>query len=159
MILVTVGTHVRGFERLIHKMDDIAGRIQEEVVIQIGNTDYQPKYAKFFKFKNYQEMEQLMKEARVIICHGGAGTILLALKHGKTVISVPRLKEYNEVLVDHQLDLVYTLANEKRIIAVYNMELLEKALNIDPKRLKTNNSKNGQHLINFLKRYINTLVK
>ena len=159
MILVSVGTHVRGFERLVQKMDDIARKIEEEVIIQIGNTAYEPKYAKYFKFKSYQEIEQLIKEARVIVCHGGAGTILLALKQGKTVISVPRLKEYNEVLVDHQLDLVYTLANEKRIIAVYNLDLLEKALNSDPKKLNIMNAKNGQHLINFLKKYINTLVK
>jgi len=159
MILVTVGTHVRGFERLVRKMDDIASKIPEEVIIQIGNTSYKPQHAKYFSFKSYQEMEQYIKEARVIVCHGGAGTILLALKNGKTVISVPRLKEYNEVLVDHQLDLVYTLANEKRIIAVYNLDLLEKALNIDLKKLTPSNGKNGQHLINFLKRYINTLVK
>jgi beta-1,4-N-acetylglucosaminyltransferase len=159
MILVTVGTHVRGFERLVRKMDEIASKIDEEVIIQIGNTEYKPQHSKFFTFKSYQEMEQLIKEARVIVCHGGAGTILLALKQGKTVISVPRLKEYNEVLVDHQLDLVYTLANEKRIIAVYNLDLLEKALTIDSKRMNVTNGKNGQHLINFLKRYINTLVK
>ncbi len=159
MILVTVGTHVRGFERLVRKMDDIASKIPEEVIIQIGNTSYKPQHAKYFLFKSYQEMEQLIKEARVIVCHGGAGTILLALKNGKTVISVPRLKEYNEVLVDHQLDLVYTLANEKRIIAVYNLDLLEKALNIDSKKLTLTNGKNGQQLFNFLKRYINTLVK
>jgi len=159
MILVTVGTHVRGFDRLVRKMDDIASKIEEEVIIQIGNTEYKPTHAKYFQFKSYQEMEQLINEARVIVCHGGAGTILLALKQGKTVISVPRLKEYNEVLVDHQLDLVYTLANEKRIIAVYNLELLEKALTIDSKKLHSNSGKNGQQLINFLKRYINTLVK
>ena len=158
MILVTVGTHVRGFERLVQKMDDIASKIEEEVIIQIGNTAYKPKYAKYFMFKSYQEMEQLINEARVIVCHGGAGTILLALKQGKTVISVPRLKEYNEVLVDHQLDLVYTLANEKRIIAVYNLDLLEKTLNNIPKKLTTDHIKDGR-LINFLKRYINTLVK
>jgi beta-1,4-N-acetylglucosaminyltransferase len=159
MILVTVGTHVIGFDRLVKKMDEIASTIHEEVIIQIGNTKYKPKYTKYFTFKDYQEMEQLIKEARVIVTHGGAGTILVALAQGKTVISVPRLKEYNEVLVDHQLDLVYTLANEKRIIAVYNLELLERALDIDPKRLKINSGKNGQQLINFLKRYINTLVK
>jgi len=159
MILVSVGTHVRGFERLVQKMDEIASTIQEEVIIQIGNTEYKPQHAKYFKFKSYQEMEQLIKEARVIVCHGGAGTILLALKQQKTVISVPRLKEYNEVLVDHQLDLVYTLANEKKIIAVYNLDLLEKALNTDQNKLNIKNGKNGQHLINFLKRYINTLVK
>ncbi len=159
MILVTVGTHVRGFDRLVRKMDDIASKIDEEVIIQIGNTEYKPVHAKYFLFKSYQEMEQLIKDSRVIVCHGGAGTILLALKQGKTVISVPRLKEYNEVLVDHQLDLVYTLANEKRIIAVYNLELLEKVLNIDSKKININSGKNGQQLINFLKRYINTLVK
>jgi len=159
MILVTVGTHVIGFDRLVKKMDEIASTINEEVIIQIGNTKYEPKYTKYFTFKDYQEMELLIKEARVIVTHGGAGTILVALAQGKTVISVPRLKEYNEVLVDHQLDLVYTLANEKRIIAVYNLELLEKALDIDPKILKINSGKNGQQLINFLKRYINTLVK
>jgi UDP-N-acetylglucosamine transferase subunit ALG13 len=158
MIFVTVGTHDLGFERLLKKMDDIAGKIDEEVIMQIGNTKYQPKHAKYFDFKNLQEMEQLIKEARVIVCHGGAGTILIALSYGKTVISVPRLIEFNEVFSDHQLDLVYTLANEKRIIAVYNLELLENTLNNLPKKLNVNNIKDGR-LINFLKRYINTLVK
>lgn len=159
MILVTVGTHVLGFERLVKKMDEIASRIDEEVLIQIGHTSYIPKHAKYFNFKNYKDMEQLIKEARIVITHGGAGTILIGLAYGKPVISVPRLKEYNEVFVDHQLDLVYTLANQKRIIAVYNLELLEKSLNIDSKKLYISNGKNGQQLINFLKRYINTLVK
>lgn len=159
MILVTVGTHVLGFERLVKKMDEIASRIDEEVIIQIGHTSYIPKHAKYFDFKNYQEMEQLIEESRVLVTHGGAGTILVGLANGKPVISVPRLKEYNEVFVDHQLDLVYTLASQKRIIAVYNLDLLEKTLNIDPKNLHIGNGRNGQQLINFLKRYINTLVK
>ena len=159
MILVTVGTHILGFDRLVKKMDDIASKINEEVIIQIGHTSYKPKYAKYFEFKNYQDMEQLIKGARVIVTHGGAGTILTALTEGKTVISVPRLKEYNEVLVDHQLDLVYTLANQKRIIAVYNLDLLEKTLNDGDKKINFNSGKNGQQLINFLKRYINTLFK
>lgn len=159
MILVTVGTHVLGFERLVKKMDEIASRIDEEVIIQIGHTSYIPKHAKYFDFKNYQEMEDLIKEARILITHGGAGTILIGLAYKKPVISVPRLKEYNEVFVDHQLDLVYTLANQKRIIAVYNLELLEKTLTMDFNNLHLSNGRNGQQLINFLKRYINTLVK
>lgn len=156
MILVTVGTHILGFERLVKKMDEIAGKIDEEVIIQLGHTLYQPKNAKYFTFKNYEEMEQLIKQARIVVCHGGAGSILLALAHGKTVISVPRLKEYNEVLVDHQLDLVYSLAKQKSIVAVYNLDLLEKTINNIGNRQIVNNRKNGQ-LINFLKRYINTL--
>jgi UDP-N-acetylglucosamine transferase subunit ALG13 len=158
MILVTVGTHNLGFERLLKKMDEIAYKIDEEVIMQTGNSEYTPKHAKYFDFKSIQEMEQLFKEARVIICHGGAGTILMALSHGKTVISVPRLIEFDEVYCDHQLDLVYTLANEKRIIAVYNLELLEKTLNNIP-NISNVKKIRDERLINFLKRYINTLVK
>jgi beta-1,4-N-acetylglucosaminyltransferase len=159
MILVTVGTHILGFERLVRKMDDIAGKIDEEVIIQIGYTSYKPKHAKFFDFLSYKEMDQMISEARVIVTHGGAGTILSALALGKTVVSVPRLKEYNEVYVDHQLDLVYTLANQKRIIAVYNLDVLEKVLKDNMSTISGNSGRNGQQLINFLKRYINTLVK
>ena len=42
MIFVTVGTHDQGFKRLVKKMDEIAGQIDEEVVMQIGSTDYKP---------------------------------------------------------------------------------------------------------------------
>lgn len=158
MILVTVGTHFLPFDRLIKKMDDIAGKIEEEVIMQIGNSSYTPKHANFFHFKELEEMEQLIKEARVVVTHGGAGTILLALAKEKIIICVPRLKEFNEVLVDHQLDLVYNLANEKKIIAVYNLDLLEKSLNDKPRSLGLNSGRNGK-LVNFLKRYINTMIK
>ncbi|RKY56218.1 MAG: beta-1,4-galactosyltransferase, partial [Candidatus Neomarinimicrobiota bacterium] len=38
MIFVTVGSHYKGFERLVEKMDEIAGKIEEEVIMQIGYT-------------------------------------------------------------------------------------------------------------------------
>ena len=38
MIFVTVGMHTAGFERLVKKMDEIAGKIDEEVIMQIGGT-------------------------------------------------------------------------------------------------------------------------
>ena len=48
MILVTVGTHVLGFDRLVKKMDEIASKIDEEVIIQIGNTVIHTKTYKIF---------------------------------------------------------------------------------------------------------------
>ena len=50
MIFVTTGTHSQGFDRLIQKMDEIAGKINEEVIMQIGSAKYKPKNAKFFNF-------------------------------------------------------------------------------------------------------------
>jgi UDP-N-acetylglucosamine transferase subunit ALG13 len=47
MIFVTVGTHYQGFDRLIRKMDEIAGKIEEDVIMQIGSTQYKPINAKY----------------------------------------------------------------------------------------------------------------
>ena len=41
MIFVTVGTHPDQFDRLIRKIDTIAPKIKEKIVIQRGFTKYQ----------------------------------------------------------------------------------------------------------------------
>lgn len=130
MIFVTVGMHSQGFDRLIKKMDEIAGKIDEEVVMQIGSTKYKPKNAKCFDFiRDFQKIQDLNREAKVVVCHGGAGTLIVALDQGTPAIAVPRLKCYNEHINDHQLELVNALANDGKIMAVYEIDKLEKALN------------------------------
>ena len=75
MIFVTVGTHEQQFDRLIKKIDELKkdGFIKEEVFIQTGYSDYEPKYCKWSKLIPYKEMEQKVKEAAqsamVIIDH------------------------------------------------------------------------------------------
>lgn len=51
MIFVTIGSAVKGIEftRLIMKMDEVASRLDEEVVMQIGAVPYEP-HACFFPF-------------------------------------------------------------------------------------------------------------
>ena len=53
MIFVTDGTHYQGFDRLITKMDEVAGKIDDEVAIQIGSSKYHPKNAKWFTFLRF----------------------------------------------------------------------------------------------------------
>jgi UDP-N-acetylglucosamine transferase subunit ALG13 len=50
MIFVTVGNCRYSFDRLLRKMDEIAGKIDEPVVIQRGHSDYQPQNAEFFGY-------------------------------------------------------------------------------------------------------------
>jgi len=59
LIFVTVGMRYQGFERLVEKMDEIAGKICEKVLMQIGNTQYKPKNAKYFRFKDYAEIKEI----------------------------------------------------------------------------------------------------
>lgn len=98
-----VGFHPRGFDRLVNAMDHIAGEIDEEVVIQMGNTDYNPQHADSFRFKGSdEEIDDVISRARIVVAHSGVGTILKALHQGKAIIVVPRLRELGEHVDDHQ---------------------------------------------------------
>lgn len=127
MIFVTVGL-MYGFERLVKKMDEIAGRIDEEVIMQIGEATYEPQNTKYFKFMSRDEMEGLYKNARVIVCHAGVGTIITALQYNKPIILVPRMKKYGEVFDDHQFEVSNELEKEKMATVVYDIENLESAI-------------------------------
>jgi len=151
LIFVTIGMHPQGFERLIRKMDEIAGKINEEVVMQIGGTKYTPKNAKHFDFATEQEIKDLCHKARVVVTHG-AMTIIDALDEGAPVIAVPRLKRYDEVIDDHQLYLVQELEKAGKVAAVYDVEELEEAVNkvgAEPVKLVKD-----RRLVNALKGYI-----
>ena len=127
MIFVTVGMHSAGFERLIKKMDEIAGKISEEVIIQKGHTRYEPKEAKFFDFVAEKELKQLCHEARIVVTHG-AMSMIDALQQGCMVIAVPRLKDYGEIIDDHQLFLVQALEQRGWVKGVYDLDDIEAAM-------------------------------
>jgi UDP-N-acetylglucosamine transferase subunit ALG13 len=157
MIFVTVGNHYQCFERLIRKMDEIAGKIDEKVIMQIGHTNYKPINAEYFDFKTYPEIQELNQKARVVVCHGGEGSIITALEQGTPVISVPRLEKYGEHSNDHQLDIVKAMAEEGKIMAVCDVDELEDALK-EVDKIKIN-VKRDKRLVNALKGYIQGLEK
>lgn len=158
MIFVTVGAGKIGFERLVKEMDRVASKINEKVMMQIGITNYQPVNAEYFRFLPRNEIEELYKNARVIVCHAGIGTILTALEYNKPTIVVPRLKEYGEHHDNHQLEIANELEKEGKIMAIYNINELENALR--------NVGKNPVHigsermrLVSALRKYIRWLEK
>ena len=130
MIFVTVGTHTQGFERLIKAVDELAafGRIKEKVIMQIGNTSYEPKNSEWFRFESFKKIQELNKCARVIITHAGAGCVITALHFNKPLIIVPRYKKFGEHVNDHQCDLAVALMQEKKAICVADISGLESAI-------------------------------
>jgi beta-1,4-N-acetylglucosaminyltransferase len=153
MIFVTVGTSP--FLRLVKAMDEIAKRIEERVIMQIGDTNYMPRNAEFFTFGEYSKIRELHAKSKVVIAHVGVGSIMTSLEQGTPLIAVPRLKKYKELNDDHQLETAKVLAEERIINAVYDVDELEKALKDVPKK-SINISKND-NLFHFLKSYLATL--
>lgn len=127
MILVIVGL-MYGFESLVKGMDEIAGKIEEKVIMQIGNTSYEPKNADYFRFVPEQEIERLYNNSRIVVCHAGVGSILTALQHGKPTIVVPRKKKYGEHVDDHQLEIANKWEEEGKIIVAHDIAELESVL-------------------------------
>ncbi len=117
MIFVTVGTDNHDFSRLVKWMDSLsAGR---KVVMQIGNTKYEPLNAEWFRFESNQRIAELYSRSGMIVTHAGAGSIMRSLLEGKKPIVVPRLRRYGEHVNDHQLDLARSLS-QRGMIALAN---------------------------------------
>lgn len=157
MIFVTVGTHNQSFDRLVRKADEIAGEIEEEVVIQRGNSGYKPRYAKYFDFAPRDEMEKWVERARVVVTHGGAGSIVFALSKNKPVVVVPRRKKYGEHVNDHQLELARALEEEGRVKMVLDVEELKRS--IAEVKGKTLIRREKPVMIEIIKDYLRDLEK
>ena len=119
---------VNEFTRLIKKMDEVAGRLDDEVVMQIGSVPYEPQHAKCFSHTSYQESLPYFQKASLVIGHGGAGTILNALKFQVPIVVVPRSRRYGEHFDDHQMELAQRLVGNELIKVVYDIEELESAV-------------------------------
>ena len=151
MIFVTVGTHEQQFNRLIEYMDNLKrkGKITEEVIIQTGFSTYVPRKCKWSKLYPYQDMLKYVQEARIVITHGGPSSFIMPLQIGKIPIVVPRQKQFDEHVNDHQVDFCRRVAiSQKNIIVVEDIQTLEDVLGrydeltaSMPTGLKSNNAK------------------
>ncbi|MCD8110782.1 MAG: multidrug MFS transporter [Clostridiales bacterium] len=151
MIFVTVGTHEQQFNRLVQCIDElkIKSDIKEDVIIQKGYSTYEPKACECSDFFPYKEMISLVEKARIVITHGGPSSFVMALQVGKVPIVVPRRKEFDEHVNDHQLDFCKAVAERQgNILVVDDIEKLsETIVRYDdivaamPAEMKSNNAK------------------
>jgi UDP-N-acetylglucosamine transferase subunit ALG13 len=106
-------------------MDEIASRIDEEVIMQIGATDYTPAHARYFRYIDDDAMVEFIQQARLVISHAGAGTLLTLSSVGRSAILVPRLKQYGEAIDDHQLELAEVMAKDGAMTVIREVNDLD----------------------------------
>jgi UDP-N-acetylglucosamine transferase subunit ALG13 len=130
LIFVALGTHELPFTRLLKEIEILKknGAIKEEVIIQTGHTPFKSEVLTIKPFLKFDEMEKLFDEARIVITHAGAGSMINAIKKGKKVIAAARLKKYNEHNDDHQLELIEEFTNAGYILSWAENENLEEVI-------------------------------
>lgn len=148
MIFVTVGTQPQHFNRLFDELTRLVNKneIDEKIIAQTGNNEVKSDIIECFDYKDLAQMKQIIQDARLIISHGGTGSIITALKMGKKVIGVPRLAKYGEHVNDHQKDLIDVLSENNLIIPVYDIKNLKKAI-LQSENFVPNQFISGTHII------------
>lgn len=163
MIFVTVGTHEQGFERLIKEIDRLKEKkvILEDVIVQKGYTEYEPEYCQTYNLIDYEKLQQYLGEARIIITHGGPASFIAPLSMRKIPIVVPRQKQYNEHVNDHQVEFVKQVVDRfNSIIPVYDIEKLgNKIINYNSivEKMKGNYKSNNKQFVEKLEEEIDKI--
>lgn len=144
MIFASLGTMDMPFMRMAKAVDDYAAKIDEEVIVQTGFTNYLYEYAKAFDFCTKDEMQQYIAQADVLILQGGWGAISEAMEQHKRIVAMPR---YNKTEHIHdQFQLIRKLDSLGCVIGVFDeknlLSAVERAKTFDFKQLQKGNAEN-----------------
>ncbi len=156
MIFIALGSQRFQFNRLLKTVDELIGqkKIKEQVFAQRGHSDYQPENFAYKNFLNMDEFNTIIKKADLVLCHGGAGVMMRAMKQGKRVVGVPRLKKYGEHVDDHQIQLLCQLEKMGMIEACYDLNQLCEAIEKAKSKEYNVYLSNTEEIINHIEGYI-----
>lgn len=156
MILVVLGTQDKEFRRLLEAVDKEIekGNIKDKVIVQAGQTKYESKNMEIFDLIPAPEFDKLLDKADIVITHGGAGSILSAIKKGKKIIAAARLSKYKEHHNDHQRQIIKEFADQGYILELKDFnklgKMLEKVKSFKPKKFVSNTN----NMVKLLENYI-----
>lgn len=128
-VVVTVGTSDRPFSRLLGWLDELvdSGELTVPLFAQRGPSAA-PQRFDSVPLLPAPELEARMRQARVVICHAGAGALGTCIKYGLRPLVVPRLMRFGEAVNDHQLELARALAAQGRAVLCPDKAALAAAL-------------------------------
>lgn len=129
MIFLTTGTYPLPFDRLVKAIDDMVGNgmIGDEIFAQIGSCTYTPKYIESVKLLEKKDFDAKFASANALIGHAGMGTITMSLDYKIPLLVMPRLKQYGEMVNDHQVGNAKKFEKLGHILAAFDeKELQEK---------------------------------
>jgi UDP-N-acetylglucosamine--N-acetylmuramyl-(pentapeptide) pyrophosphoryl-undecaprenol N-acetylglucosamine transferase len=151
LLFATVGATLP-FERLVRSVSDLkaAGDIPERLIVQTGEGGSRPAGAEVVETLPFDEVQALLVRADIVVCHGGTGSLITALRQGCRTIAMPRLFELGEHYDNHQAEITQAFA-ARGLIQVANSEdelrgALQRARRIAPPCATTDPSALIKHL-------------
>lgn len=128
MIFASVGSMLP-FDRLVMAVDEWAGaNPAEEVYLQIGRGEYEPRHAPFVRMMPHTEYRQRLEDCDLFVAHVGMGSILQSLETRKQLLMMPRLAALKEHTTDHQLHTAARFRQTEGLMIVDDVVALHAAM-------------------------------
>jgi UDP-N-acetylglucosamine--N-acetylmuramyl-(pentapeptide) pyrophosphoryl-undecaprenol N-acetylglucosamine transferase len=129
LIFVTVGATL-AFDRMIASVAKLkaCGVISERVIAQTGIKGLAPPELETFETLPFERVGEILRNASMVICHGGTGSLITALREGCHVIAMPRLARLGEHYDDHQSEIIEAFAKRGLILVANNPDELAAAV-------------------------------
>lgn len=157
LLFATVGATLK-FDRLIGLVANanVAGLLPGKVILQTGEGGHRPAGIECHETLPFDEMRALLRRADIVVCHGGTGSLITALREGCRVIAVPRRFDRGEHYDDHQSEITSAFA-ERGLIAVADTDeefaaALEYVKAREPKCATTDPSALIEYLTGYIER-------
>ena len=106
LMFVTVGATL-AFDRMINAVADLkaSGEIPERIIAQVGTGAAKPEGIECVETMSFDEIRTVLRDADIVVCHGGTGSLITALRERCRTIVMPRLFELGEHYDNHQLEI------------------------------------------------------
>lgn len=129
LLFATVGVTLP-FDRMTEMVARLKaqGAIPEDVVFQTGIGGLAPHGMVAFETMSFDNMKSYLRDADIVVCHGGTGSVITALREGCRTIVVPRAFEKGEHYDDHQQEITNAFAARGLVIPANSPEELASAL-------------------------------
>lgn len=162
LLFATVGATLP-FDRLVRMVAGAkaAGLLPETVIVQCGEGGLKPDGVEAHETLPFERVKSILHRADIVVCHGGTGSIITALREGCRVIAVPRRFARGEHYDDHQAEITGTFA-ERGLLVVADgaddnaafADALAQARAMTPRRATTDPAA----LIDYLRGFADTLA-
>ena len=146
MIFVTVGT--TDYDDLVQTMDAMAPSLEEECVAQIGRGTYVPQNMTHFRFA--PSLDPYYHRARIVVAHGGLGTMMEVLGRGMPLVGLSNPDRYDR----HQDDLLGVLEARGHMIWCRDLADLKGALRAASDQEFAPYAKPDCHIAAIIRRYL-----
>jgi UDP-N-acetylglucosamine transferase subunit ALG13 len=150
-LFATVGATLP-FDRLVSTVGEAAaaGAVPERITIQTGLGGLTPAGLETHETLPFDKVQEILSRCSIVVCHGGTGSLITALRQGCQVIAIPRLASLGEHYDDHQSEITSAFAARGLVLVANSKTEFEAALVEARSRKVTMATTDPRELIEFL---------